>query len=154
VGSAPLFSMITNTNYSSSDYNGFGPLAGDTAPFRWDSPPFDVMADYPAPAHTPVLQTREFATLEAYSRATGQDEHSIVVDYSIFENVPMLDARDDSRIQNLYDTDDLDFRLKPRSAAVDSGVVLPNVNDDFAGRAPDLGALEIGAPLPHYGPRD
>jgi hypothetical protein len=154
VGSAPLFSMITNTNYSSSDYNGFGPAPGDTAPFRWDSPPFDVMADYPAPGHTPALQTREFATLEAYSRATGQDENSIVVDYSIFENVPMLDARDESRIQNLYDAGDLDFRLKPRSAAVDRGVVLPNVNDDFAGRAPDLGALETGAPLPQYGPRE
>jgi len=27
------------------------------------------------------------------------------------------------------------------------------VTDGFAGRAPDLGALEVGAPVPHYGPR-
>ena len=27
------------------------------------------------------------------------------------------------------------------------------VNDDFAGRAPDLGALEVGKPEPRYGPR-
>ena len=48
---------------------------------------------------------------------------------------------------------DFDFRLKPTSAAVDRGVILPNVNDDFTGRAPDLGALEVGKPSPHYGPR-
>ncbi|HEY2930972.1 MAG TPA: hypothetical protein VGK99_04435 [Acidobacteriota bacterium] len=30
---------------------------------------------------------------------------------------------------------------------------LPNVNDDFTGQAPDLGALETGKPLPVYGPR-
>ena len=38
-------------------------------------------------------------------------------------------------------------------AAVDAGVALPTVNDDFSGRAPDLGALEVGRPAPHYGPR-
>jgi hypothetical protein len=36
---------------------------------------------------------------------------------------------------------------------VDKGVRLPNVNDDFTGQAPDLGALETGKPLPVYGPR-
>ena len=34
------------------------------------------------------------------------------------------------------------------------GVRLPNVNDDFTGKEPDLGAHEFGQPLPHYGPRD
>jgi hypothetical protein len=153
-GSAPLFSMTTNTNYSSSDYNGFGPMPGVSGAFQWNSPPLDVAADYPAPGHTPILQTREFATLEAYSRATGQDQHSVLVDYSVFENVPILDARDDATIQKLYDADDLDFRLKPRSAAVDRGTVLPNVTNGFMGRAPDLGALEVGVAPPHYGPRD
>jgi hypothetical protein len=32
-------------------------------------------------------------------------------------------------------------------------MVLPSVNDGFAGRAPDLGALEAGKEEPHYGPR-
>jgi hypothetical protein len=152
-GSAPLFSMSTNTNYSSSDYNGFGPMPDSGATFRWDSPPFDVSADYPAPGHTPQLETREFETLDAYSRATGQDRHSVLLDYSVFENVPRLDARDEATIQRIYDAADLDFRLKSRSAAVDRGVALPNVNDDFTGNAPDLGALEVGVAPPHYGPR-
>ena len=38
--------------------------------------------------------------------------------------------------------------------AVDAGQVLPNINDGFSGNAPDLGAFEVGQPLPHYGPRD
>ena len=29
----------------------------------------------------------------------------------------------------------------------------PNVNDGFTGRAPDLGAYELGQPIPVYGPR-
>jgi hypothetical protein len=43
--------------------------------------------------------------------------------------------------------------LKPGSKAVDAGVTIPTVNDGFAGRAPDLGALEVGKAAPHYGPR-
>jgi hypothetical protein len=46
-----------------------------------------------------------------------------------------------------------DFRLRPGSAAVDRGIELPNITDGFSGRAPDLGALEVGKPLPIYGPR-
>jgi hypothetical protein len=46
-----------------------------------------------------------------------------------------------------------DLRLAPGSAAIDAGLALPNVNDGFAGVAPDLGAYESGQPLPHYGPR-
>jgi len=30
---------------------------------------------------------------------------------------------------------------------------VPNVTDGFTGRAPDLGALEVGQPTPVYGPR-
>jgi hypothetical protein len=32
-------------------------------------------------------------------------------------------------------------------------MVLPNVTDGYNGRAPDLGALERGQDMPHYGPR-
>jgi hypothetical protein len=68
-------------------------------------------------------------------------------------NVRRLDAQDVTSLQKLYRAEDFDFRLKPGSAAVDRGVVLPNVTDGFSGRAPDLGALEVGATGPHYGPR-
>ncbi|HEY7379493.1 MAG TPA: Ig-like domain-containing protein [Steroidobacteraceae bacterium] len=47
----------------------------------------------------------------------------------------------------------LDVSLNAGSNAVDGGVRLPNINDGFAGANPDLGALELGAPPPHYGVR-
>ena len=75
------------------------------------------------------------------------------MDYDIFVNVPRLDAKDLKKVQMLYKAEDFDFRLKPGSAAIDRGVVLPNVTDGFSGRAPDLGALELGQNPPHYGPR-
>ncbi len=46
-----------------------------------------------------------------------------------------------------------DLRLKEGSDAVDAGMHLPGLNDGFKGKAPDLGAYEMGSPLPHYGPR-
>ncbi len=47
----------------------------------------------------------------------------------------------------------VDLRLAKGSTAVDSGEVLPGLNDGFRGRRPDLGAYELGDALPHYGPR-
>jgi hypothetical protein len=47
----------------------------------------------------------------------------------------------------------IDLRLNPRSRAVDAGVRIPGLNDGFQGARPDLGAYELGDPLPHYGPR-
>ena len=76
----------------------------------------------------------------------------MTLDYDVFVNVPKLD-RDPKTVQRLYDFKDLDFRLKPGSAAIDRGVALANINDGFTGKAPDLGALEVGQPLPTYGPR-
>lgn len=46
-----------------------------------------------------------------------------------------------------------DLRLQPDSRAVDAGVCLPNINDDYTGDAPGLGAFELDRPMPHYGPR-
>ena len=46
-----------------------------------------------------------------------------------------------------------DFSLAPGSPGFDVAVRIPNFNDDFRGKAPDIGAYEAGQPLPHYGPR-
>ncbi len=153
--SAPaIFSVNTYTRYSSSDYNGFRPNAGAEYSFQWDTPAAGARADYTVDGHRAALETRQFRTLDEYRRATGQDQHSVLVDYDVFMHVPMLDAQDDATVQRVYQAEDLDFRLKPGSAPIDKGVVLPNVNDGFTGAAPDLGALEAGAPVPHWGPRD
>jgi len=148
-----LFSVTTFTNYTSSDYNGFRPNADAKTSFEWNSPSPAVAADFTGPGHTASLETRRYATLAEYSKATGQDRNSVLVDYDVFVKVPKLDAQDAANVQKLYDARDLDFRLRAGSAAVDRGVALPTVTDGFSGRAPDFGALESGAAAPAYGPR-
>ncbi len=141
----PVFNLRTYTNYSTSDYNGFRPNPGVADAFEWISPDFAKKADY---AHDLVV--RKFGTLEAYREATGRERHSVLVDYDVFRNVRMPEKSDPQR---LYDPKDFDFRLQRGSAAVDKGEVLPNITDDMTGSAPDLGALELGRPVPLYGPR-
>ncbi len=141
----PIFNPRTSTNYSTSDYNGFRPNPGVADAFEWNSPPFETGADYKG-----QLVTRRFKSLPEYQQATKQEQHSVLVDYNVFTNVRIPDKADP---QHLYKPDDFDFRLRPGSAAIDAGVALPTINDDFTGRAPDLGAYELDRPIPHYGPR-
>jgi hypothetical protein len=176
-----IFSINTYTNYSSSDYNGFRPNPGAANSFQWNSPPFTVAADYTqltagrgsaraggnaaagrggvgagrggVTAGPRTIESRAYATLADYSAATKQDRHSVAVDYDVFVNVPRLDAQNRSLVQKVYKAEDVDFALRPASAAVDRGMTLPTVTTGFTGGAPDLGALEFGQPAPHYGPR-
>ncbi len=142
----PVMNLRTYTNYSTSDYNGFRPNPNVEDAFEWDSPPFEVAADYQG-----QQVTRHFKSLEEYSHATQQDQHSILIDFDTFVNVRIPDKSDP---QHLYKPEDFDFRLKPGSRAIDAGTALPSITDDFTGRAPDLGAYELDRPLPHYGPRN
>lgn len=135
----------TYTNYSDSDYNGFYVNPDTDVAFSWASPPREVVADYESP-----LVMREFASLAEYQQGTGQDMHSKQLDYSIFVNAQMPALDDPTR---LYDPAEVDLRLKRGSGAVDAGVPLPNINDNYRGSAPDLGAYEYGQPMPLYGPR-
>jgi hypothetical protein len=148
-----VFGFTTYTNYTSSDYNGFSPNAKAPYSFQWNSPAWNTVADYASRGHNAQTETRRYKTLDEYQQATKQDAHSLLVDYDIFMNVPRLDGRDVKTVQKIYDAKDLDFRLKPGAAAVDRGVAVPNITDGFAGRAPDLGAIELGQAPPHYGPR-
>jgi hypothetical protein len=46
-----------------------------------------------------------------------------------------------------------DVTLAAGSVVLDKGRVLANINDNYQGAGPDLGALELGCPAPAYGPR-
>jgi hypothetical protein len=140
-----IFYMDTFTNYTSSDYNGYMPYPGAVYSYVWKSPPFNLLADYVGPR-----EYRAYKTLAEYSAGTGQEKHSILVNYGIFNKVSEPNPADP---QHLYNPADFDFGLRPTAVAIDAGCILPNVNDGFTGRAPDLGALEFGQPVPHYGPR-
>jgi len=134
------------TSYSTYDYDGYRPNRNATDAYLWIAPARDHLRDYDiGPANG-----QRFKTLTALASATGQESHGIELDYDIFENVRPPDPATPHAV---YYAADFDFRLKPGGKAVDAGARLPNVNDDFTGRAPDLGAYEIGQPLPVYGPR-
>ena len=145
--SPQVFALRTTTNYSTSDYNGFRSptAAGADGAFEWDSPPRTVSADYDS---NHPLQVRKFKTLGDYRKGSGEDQHSVQIDFDSFVRVNIPDKSDPQR---LYNPEDYDFRLKPRSAAVDAGVELPTITDGFSGKAPDLGAYESGNPRPTMG---
>jgi hypothetical protein len=141
----PVFAVTTYTNYTNSDYNGYRPNPGVQDSFEWNSPPFGQNADF---QNVPTV--RRFKSLKEFSEATGQEKHSVLIDYDVFQKVRMPDKSDP---QHVYAPDGFDFRLRPGSVAIDAGEVLPNVTDGFTGKAPDLGAYETDRPIPHYGPR-
>lgn len=115
----------------------------------------DGFARAPSPAAFSVFAEwngRRYGTPEEAARS-GQlyrQHGAVLIDArELFANG--LRTPDDADTR--YAAGTIDPRLAPGSRAVDAAVVLPNFNDGFTGRAPDLGCCEIGQPLPHYGPR-
>lgn len=141
-----IFRFANATSYSTFDYNGYRPNPKAQGKYMWKAPPAGVQRDYGVQR----ARFQPFDSLAALTAATGQESHGIEVDYDIFEN---LKAPVTGKPHAVYHAKDLNFRLKPGSKPVDAGVRLPNVNDQFTGRAPDLGALEAGQSEPVYGPR-
>jgi hypothetical protein len=146
---AGISSLGGPTAYSSYDYDGYRPNRGAEAQYSWFGPKPGVRVDYESPAN----QAQRFKTLAELSAATGQESHGIEIDYDIFESLRAPVPPDSSKPGKPYEAADLNFRLKPGGKAVDAGVRLPNVNDGFVGKAPDLGAYEVGQQAPVYGPR-
>ena len=141
-----MMDMSTFTSYSSSDYNGFIPGSDGSTAFRWRSPN-DVRRQY----DLSLLVMREYDSFADYQAGTGQDVNSVLLTLDVFADVTLPDVDNPSA---LYDGDDIDFNLRSGGGAVDRGVALPGVTDRVTGDAPDLGALELGIPRPHYGRRN
>ena len=141
-GPVVVSSLRFTTDYSVADYNGYRPNQGPDSPmnqFRWLSP---------------GGRQREFQTLESFSRASGLEENSVTVDYDVFRNLQKpIHALQRGLPSPVYHAVDLNFELNPEGVAVDAGVAIPNVNDNFKGKAPDLGALEVGGVAVTYGAR-
>ena len=134
------------TAYSTYDYNGYRLNKNGADQFIWISPPAGQLRDYSLTAK----DAKGFTSLKSFSDASGQEKHGIEVDYDIFSN---MHAPDSSKPDGVYHAADINFQLNAKGKAVDKGVLLPNINNRFKGKAPDLGALEVGEPVPVYGPR-
>jgi hypothetical protein len=85
--------------------------------------------------------------LAAFQAASGQEAHAVEMPLSCFETLD-IPGPPPAVIPPQHVT------LAEDCIGIDSGEVLPNINDDYVGSAPDLGAHERGAPPLHYGPRD
>lgn len=87
-----------------------------------------------------------YQTMSDFAEGTGQMKHAVRVDWDVFAK--------DARPEGYHVMGQpRSLELRAGSAAVDAGVVLPGINDGFAGAAPDLGCYEVGKPVPEYGPR-
>lgn len=137
--------LANATHHNTTDYNGYRPNKGVEKQFWFLMPKPGQRLYEPSPT-----DWQAYPTLKALSEATGQESHSIEVDYDIFEKLTPPNPANEFAV---YHAMDLNFKLKAGSKAVDAGVAIPTVNDDHTGRAPDLGALEVGKPTPHWGPR-
>src|SRR6185437_16434393 len=93
----PVFDFKTYTNYSSSDYNGFGPNAGVERNFGWSSPAFGTAADYGRPV------TRRYASLAEYQNGSNQDHHSIQLGLDSFTKVGPTDQANPPKLYNPED---------------------------------------------------
>ena len=103
--SETVFSVDTFTGYTSSDYNGFRPDPEAEHSFAWKAPSPRLLKDYAG-----ERPQGKFKTLEEYRHATGQDAHSLLVDYNVFLNVRPADPGDITRIYKPEEA-----RFPPRS---------------------------------------
>jgi hypothetical protein len=133
------------TDAFSTDYNGFRANKGVSGQYSWLGPQKGQRLYEPTAG-----DWKNFSTLAEFRAATGQETHGIEVDFDVFERMKPADP---ANRHGVYHAADLDFRLKAGSKAVDAGVAIPTVNEGFVGRAPDLGAIEVGKPEAKYGPR-
>lgn len=120
------FSGVSADWRTSLDYDGFD--WGNTRyAFKWGNKKYTTLADFQV--------------------GTGLQKHGIEINRESCFKTFNVSAAPPASMSFQH------MSLKNSCNAVDAGVVLPNINDNFSGNAPDLGAFEIGATLPKYGPR-
>ena len=117
------------------DYNCYWTVPGASAVnFTWDET---------------RSETNVYPTIEEFAAATGRETHGMYAD-PLFVSTPdigRLDWRDFgptplSDYPLVPDDSVGDLHLKADSPCIDAGVVIRGINEDFLGKAPDIGAFE------------
>ena len=111
------------------DYDGFGGFSGEVF-VKWDG--------------------KKYASPKELRDKASIYHHINVIDPATCFASGM---KPPSETDKVIASDTQDFRLNPAGNAIDTGVILPGINDGFKGKAPDLGAIEQGEEAPWYGPR-
>ncbi|HPQ40124.1 MAG TPA: right-handed parallel beta-helix repeat-containing protein [bacterium] len=104
------------TDYGMRDYNTANPVDLDYNCISTTGGPTLVRWD-----------STNYSTLVDFTAATGQELHGFDL-MPVFANPSVLD-----------------YSLVPGSPLIDAGVIIPGINDDYEGTAPDVGAFENSA---------
>lgn len=85
--------------------------------------------------------------LREFSLKTGFERNAILSSYGIFNNVKRPNPAESATVipaGNSY------FIVKADAKVIDKGILLPNINSNYKGAAPDLGAMEFDEKAPIY----
>lgn len=124
-----------------------------------DKADFDYNGYLPSPMFgTMFMFMKGGKTLADFRANTGMEQHGVQLRLAEADVLlpDFANALLPSFLQNkksAYRPGAVALDLSPKSRAVDAGVRLANVNDDFTGKAPDMGCYELNQPVPRYGPR-
>lgn len=88
-----------------------------------------------------------YTSLSDFQTATELELHSVTIDKE--SSLVDLNITHPAPVSVPFEY----FTLSSSSPAVDAGVLLHNINEDFIGERPDMGAYEFNGTLPHYGVR-
>lgn len=137
----------TSSYYSRMDYNAyhFGKVNDKTAkPAIWRY--FDCIAML---CHSGPVETFKFRGLVGFLRMTQgtYDRNSFVTSFSQFVDCP----RPNITVENQYRYIRPNLFPAKNSNLIDAGIFLEGFSENFTGKAPDVGAYEVGQKVPHYG---
>jgi len=133
------YAILHNCANYSLDYDCYYGLPGQKQPvFSWDS--------LDAAGKRTTFDTRDFAQ---YVQKTGSELHGLYADPGFVStpdvatvmSVPYEEGYV-SRGAMVKDGNPGDLRLESTSPCIDRGVVIRGINEDFKGKAPDVGAVE------------
>lgn len=145
--SEPVFRCVSRNNLFIGSEGGYA--YETTAPMRECDFDYDGFGGGPWELFLKWNEVR-YATLDEVSRTAPVERNAVglapATCFASGVGIPADTARK-------YPVEVNDLRLKFGSGAVDRGTALPGFNDSATGGGPDLGAYELGSPLPHYGPR-
>ncbi|HEY1013243.1 MAG TPA: right-handed parallel beta-helix repeat-containing protein [Herpetosiphonaceae bacterium] len=125
------FTTVPDEGTRDLDYNAWGTTHAAGSPgdpdFKWNNVRYQRLADLPPP-------------VEAHGRTAS---------FAQLANAALPAAWNAAVTPGSRD-----LRLLPGAPAINAGQQLPNINDPFVSDGqPDMGAFELGQPLPPYGPR-
>jgi hypothetical protein len=123
IGSDKAVYLTPYLDAAGIDYNGWSPDGEFTFDYSWNG----------------------FASL---SRQSPYERHGRLLTSPVFHSTIAVPAKFE-----WFMAPPLPLTLHAESNAVDAGLRLPNINDDYAGERPDMGALERGRDAPAYGAR-